>query len=478
MERPIKHMRYEEFRVIADKVKEQGLKIGAMFCFGEPLADKNIFEKIRYGREIGVMTNYLGLNTNCSVLHPDMYDDILETTNNITLSFVNTGDKFEELTGLDWCWTYRNAVDFIKYRDKHKPEYQIQIGCNEVKGFDRERVKLAFKRFNVEWATDAEITWGEKVITGAIDRSIMHNAWSCDGHNGAMQIKSNGDLCFCAYDVIRSETKYGNIFEDTWEEIEASFKRLWRRPSSFCLRCDFWWNYFQMVAGGWRRGDHIDASWQLAYSDEIDQFWEDQHQQKNRRYVTSYKGKEIWKFLELKPYIKKNKKVLNIGVGMGRGSKDLNKKGLKVWGLDLSVTALEKGATEGWLNGGFTNPHDICPEYFDLAISHLVTQHTNDYNLHDQLKHVLRGLKPNGVLAIQFASPVAKIGTRIKYEESLEHQREGTVRRYPEHMFRVVEQAGGTVIHDCKSVTWDDTVVTGSCTWHGFHIIKNPTREK
>ncbi len=265
MERPVKFMAYEEFRVIADKVKDVGLKIGAMFCFGEPLADRNLFEKIQYGNEIGIMTSYLGLNTNCTYLTSDIYDDILETTNNITLSFVNTGEEFEKLTGLDWCMTYRNAVDFIKYRDQHKPEYLIQIGCNIVTGGDYEKVKLAFKNYNIAWARDAELFWGGRFNTGIIDRPIGNHQWKCDAHQGAMQIKANGDCCFCAYDVIRSETKFANIFEDDWETIDTNFKQLWRQPSSFCLRCEYWWNYWQMVAGGWKRGDNIDHSWQKPY---------------------------------------------------------------------------------------------------------------------------------------------------------------------------------------------------------------------
>jgi hypothetical protein len=265
MERPVELMNVDQFRIVADKVKVRGLQIGAVFCFGEPLADKQLFEKIRYGRSIDVMTHYLGLNTNCTFLTPEKFQDIIDCTSNITLSFPNTGTAFEDLTKLDWQKCYGNALAFIRYRDEHRPSFKIQIGCNDVAGHNRPAVAKAFAGLRVDWARDAEIQWGAKVITGVIDRSIMYHGWRCDGHKGAMQVKPNGDCCFCAYDVIKSETKFANIFEDDWETIEKNFKTAWIEPQALCQRCEYWWNYWQMVEGGWRRGPHIDISWQKEY---------------------------------------------------------------------------------------------------------------------------------------------------------------------------------------------------------------------
>ena len=267
MERPVEQMTLEQFKFVADKVKERGLKIGAMFCFGEPLSDVGLFKKIRYGKGIGVMTPYLGLNTNCTFLTGGKYFDIIESCNNITLSFVNTETEFEKLTGLDWSVCYTNAIKFIEWRDIHRPNFNIQIGCNDVTGHNRDRVKAAFDGYNVNWARDAEVKWREKVITGVVDRCVMYHHWKCDGLNGALQIKPNGDCCFCGFDVVKSETKFANIFTNTWDEIEANFKEAWKKPQALCLRCDMWNNYWQMVDGGWKKGPHIDDSWQEEYID-------------------------------------------------------------------------------------------------------------------------------------------------------------------------------------------------------------------
>jgi len=266
MKREKEVMTLSQFKFVADKVKERGIPIGAMFCFGEPLSDPGLFDKIRYGKEIGVLTGYLGLNTNVSLLGRDKWDDILSCLNNITLSFFNIGPDFERLTGgLSYDQCYRNAIEFIKYRDEHNPRFKIEIGVNDVAGHNRDNVRKVFDGYDVNWARDAEIKWGGKVIVGPIDRSIMYHSWKCDGLKGALQIKPNGDCCFCAYDVIESETKFANIFEDDWDTIEKNFKAKWESGASLCLRCDFWHNYHQMIEGGWVRGPHVDDSWQKRY---------------------------------------------------------------------------------------------------------------------------------------------------------------------------------------------------------------------
>jgi SAM-dependent methyltransferase len=467
MERPVKLMSLFDFQLVADKVKARGLEIGAVFCFGEPLADKQLFKKIRYGREIGVLTSYLGINTNCTFLTPEKYGEILETTGNMTLSFPNTHDEFERLTGLSWDKCYGNAVDFIRYRDKHKPGFMIQIGCNDVTGHDRARVRKAFKGFRVGWARDAEIKWGDKVITGVIDRSIMYHKWRCDGHKGALQVKPNGDCCFCAYDVIRSETKFANIFEDDWDTIEKNFKALWREPSSLCLRCEYWWNYFQMVKGGWKRGAHIDSSWQGNYMTDIREFWREKHEAGDKRYLSGYSGKNTWRYLELKGHVQAASCVLNVGVGTGRCTRDLAELGKEVHALDITQGALDGVA--GAIECGYLKPADLPDSRFDLVISHLVAQHMNDVDLMDQVKHVLRSLVPGGCFAIQFASPVDP----VPYSETLSQQRAGTVRRTPEHMLRLIETMGGKVVRRCKWVFYDpaeNPTVTDRLAWNGFHV--------
>jgi len=464
MERPVSWMSQETFRAIADKVKAANLKIGAMFCFGEPLADRDIFNKIRYGRSINVMTPYLGLNTNASMLTPHKFDDILETCTNITLSFVTTGEDFERLTGLIWQQCYDNALAFIAYRNKHKPAFQIEIGCNDVTGHDRRRVQAAFDGHRVQWARDAEIHWGGKTITGVIDRSIMYRNWVCDGYKGALQVKPNGDCCFCAYDVIRSETKFANILTDTWEEIETGFKTLWRRPSSLCLRCDFWWNYHQMVAGGWQRGPHIDSSWQQAYGAAMHEFWQEQHETGAKRYLTGSRLSGVLKFHQLSDRLIRGHHVLNIGVGTGACTRDLKRLTGAVSVLDIVESAVTSVADV--TECGYTEPEALPDKTFEFALCHLVAQHMTDIDLYGLLKHAIRSLNSVGLLSIQYAAPP---GPEV-YAEDIGRQKRGLVRRTAEHFERLVTAAGGEVVKRVPPRRHDPTKATDDNVWHCCHI--------
>ena len=468
MERPVEYMTIDSFKKVVAKVLERpGLKIGAMFCFGEPLSDATLFEKIRIARDAGVLTSYIGLNTNCSLLTPNKYDDILLTCSNITLSFVNTGEEFEQLTKLNWDTCYNNAITFINYRDKHNPNFQIEIGCNDVSGHNRAKVKAAFAGYGVDWARDAEIQWGNKVITGVIDRSIMYHHWQCDGYKGAMQIKPNGDCCFCAYDVIRNETKFANIFDNSWDEIEANFKNLWQEPSSLCLRCDFWWNYHQMVSGGWCKGEHIDDSWQEAYGTGIAQFWQEQHGDNNTRYLSNCHGKNIWKYLQVNP--RRDQCILNIGVGTGRCTKDLLHIGAIPYALDISEIALAR--VKGIVADTYSHPNELPDGAFDLSIAHLVVQHMNDIDLIMLLKNVLRSLKSGCIFAIQYASNTVD----KPYSETLNEQRRGLVRRDQQHMERLIKICGGEVVKHIPTRTFDPERATDDACWNGVHVKKAPT---
>ena len=260
-------MTLENFKIIADKVKANGAKIGAMFCFGEPLMDKGLFKKFKYAMEIDVLTkNHVGLNTNVTFLTSKKFDDILKYTPNIVLSFFNVGKEYERLTGgLNWKQNYKNATDFIKYRDKHKPDYPIFIGTNKIKDNSFDAVRDAFKDYNVIYTTDAEILWGGSIITGVLNRMILFNDWRCDGYKGAMHIKWNGNCEFCAYDIVGTpnggESSFGNIFTDSWEELSNKFKTTFKNRCSLCKRCEYWYHCKDLMNNDYKRPNPLPNDW-------------------------------------------------------------------------------------------------------------------------------------------------------------------------------------------------------------------------
>jgi len=260
-------MTMDTFRAVLERVRERPwLRIEAMFCFGEPLLDPTLFDKYAAAREAGLIrTDHCGLNTNVSGLTPDKYEPLLRQTPNVTLSFFNVGKEYERMTGLSWQRSYDNARKFIKYRDVHKPEYQVLIGVNTVAGHDLPAVMKAFAGKNVTFVQDAEIRWGGSLVTGVLDRSIMYPWWRCDGCKGALQVKWNGDCEFCAYDIrgtpAGGETLFGNLLTDGWERLEESFRAKWRSCCSLCARCDYWHRATAVFVNAMRRPDPIPRDW-------------------------------------------------------------------------------------------------------------------------------------------------------------------------------------------------------------------------
>jgi hypothetical protein len=267
-EKPRGIMTFDTFMLIADKLKTRGVPIGAMFCFGEPFIDPSLLQKCEYANLIKAYTpNHIGFNTNVSLIKPEHYEGIMKNTSNITLSFYNVGKEYNRLTGnLDWETCYNIAIDMIKYRDKYYPKFEIFIGTNKIDGFNQSEVQKAFEGYNVRWAHDANIKYGKRrMLTGVIDRTIMYNWWTCDGHKGAIQIKWNGDCEYCAYDIIGDskggKTRFANILTDSWVDIEAKFKAKWKSGSDLCKQCDYWHRYNAIKENNCKRPNPLPKDW-------------------------------------------------------------------------------------------------------------------------------------------------------------------------------------------------------------------------
>jgi hypothetical protein len=260
-------MSLETFKTITAKLKEHNCLIRGMYTTGNPLLDPTLFEKYAFARKNKAMAAYVSLNTTTSLLKWDVefHRKILDNTDNITLSFFNVDAEFERLTGLKWGECYSNAIKFIETRDRYKPDYRIFIGCNPVDGSNLKKVKHAFKDFKVAYAVDAELRWAGKVITGVVDRAIMHPFFRCDGHLGCLEIKWNGNIEACSYDF-KEETLYANILRDDWETIRETFFKRWKQPFSLCARCDYWNKYWRVKKNRFRDVDFNE--WQKPFLDE------------------------------------------------------------------------------------------------------------------------------------------------------------------------------------------------------------------
>jgi sulfatase maturation enzyme AslB (radical SAM superfamily) len=238
-------MDLETFEEIALILNDYDVKIRGMYTTGEPLLDPTLFEKYRVGRDLGVMAPWVSLNTNVSLLTPEKWQPLLDHTDNIALSFWNVGKHYDALTGLSWMRSYNNAIEFIKYRDRVRPDYRILISCNTVRGSNLAAVQHAFQHYDVTYEIDAALRWDGAYIEGPIDRAIMHPTFKCDGHEGVLMIKWNGDIEACSYDFTM-ETRYANILHDAWSDIADTFRHYWNAPFPLCRRCDYFHLYWKV----------------------------------------------------------------------------------------------------------------------------------------------------------------------------------------------------------------------------------------
>lgn len=207
----------------------------------------------------------------------------------------------------------------------------------------------------------------------------------------------------------------------------------------------------------------------------LKRFWEQQQEgythSQETRYITGSKQKAIWDFLDIQNKLEQEQlKVLNIGVGTGRDTKELFERNIDVSVLDISPLALkrvESYTTKRYLSEKIKELPNDC---FDIAVSHLVTQHLSDGDLIIQMKHVLGSLKTDGLFVIQFA------WSKDVNDKSLISQKEGECSRDVEHMTTLIHKTGGIVIKQVPFVVYKDIVWAGKkrdVYWYGLHVQKD-----
>jgi len=198
----------------------------------------------------------------------------------------------------------------------------------------------------------------------------------------------------------------------------------------------------------------------------INDWWEANHKEEEPFLLSGTSGKDVWRVLDIQHIINANKKILNIGVGLGHCTRELNRIGAKIHALDISSIALKR--VENYVEHAWfpSQLPDLPKNYYDLAISHLVAQHMSDADLLYQIEYVVKSLKPGGFFAIQIAFPKQKDYQLI---ESFDTQKWGGVLRSLKHIHDLVEKAGGKTVWVDKIGDFPDFEVG----WYGLHIVRN-----
>lgn len=188
-------------------------------------------------------------------------------------------------------------------------------------------------------------------------------------------------------------------------------------------------------------------------AESIHQWWDRAHETDHAYWLSGTAGAEVWHRLDVIDRLGPDAQVLNIGVGLGRCTRALWLRRCNVSVLDISPVALARvdDIATGYLADDLAS---LPANRFDVALSHLVSQHMRDADLQDQIQHVVRSLKPGGVFAMQYATH--RHGVAPDQPQSTDMAKGGSICRTEEGLAALVERAGGRVVrsitreaHDC-----------------------------
>lgn len=207
----------------------------------------------------------------------------------------------------------------------------------------------------------------------------------------------------------------------------------------------------------------------------IKEFWETAHKTNKELWLTGSYLQQVWQPMMILNRISPGLKVLNIGVGLGRDTRELYNREVIVDVLDISETALERVKLITRNRFLSSNISELPINEYDIAVSHLVSQHMNDDDLIEQIKYVVRSLNPNGIFAMQFAfiddTPEAKKQLEIVYNnvKDIPNDHKG-------HMFRSLSKMKEIIETLCDgTISWVSDIRTYPSTpikWYYIHIKK------
>jgi len=203
--------------------------------------------------------------------------------------------------------------------------------------------------------------------------------------------------------------------------------------------------------------------------------WVRFHKEGNRDALTGTSFKHMVSFYGLKGMLFKGMDVLEIGIGLGLCAKGFYEMGCNVYASDICKEAFNR--IEKYIKGSFLcgEMEKLPSDFFDLAISHLVTQHMSEVGILRQFPEVIRSLKTDGVFCVQFAfSDIPNennkketiVGTPGDNKVSMLG---GRMVRTPDYARQLIDRCGGKVIYT-SDMTRFPKYKSG---WYYMRVVKS-----
>lgn len=188
---------------------------------------------------------------------------------------------------------------------------------------------------------------------------------------------------------------------------------------------------------------------------DLREFWEEAHRQRSIRWLTGSHPVEVINRLDVHSEIDQvDAHILDVGVGNGVMARYLFNQKIKVSVLDVSFLALER--VKGIVQDVYSDPARLPDEEFSLVMHHLVAQHMCDESLGHQVFHLVRSLRNDGIVAMQFRAPLG-LNLSQSRDALVSAQAKGAILRRPEDLERLVCESGARVLDITPHEKWTDS---------------------
>lgn len=261
MQREKKHMTFDEFIVIFNKIKKYAKNI-TLYQMGEPLLNKDLFKMIKVCQEHNVKTN---IATNAMLI--DKYLDEILTSGLASIKIAldgmdkQTHEKYR--VGSDFDKIISNIKLLKNERDKRglkQPSIIIQTLVNkynqnqlpELAEFTKTYAdKFLCKKMHLGRSHELEkanqhfeTTLDNYKRKNVKDESMYYkNMVICPQFNNIV-ILSNGHMVACCFDY-DGQVSYGNLLKESYAKALRSphrkqfLKDYFKRKNNLCEQCDF-----------------------------------------------------------------------------------------------------------------------------------------------------------------------------------------------------------------------------------------------
>ncbi|RMF92365.1 MAG: radical SAM protein [Candidatus Schekmanbacteria bacterium] len=223
-------MDMELFKKIIDECVRYPMKRISPYLMNEPLADKDICEKIAYITKVKKEPTYTKINTNATFLDEEMARKILDSgLDRISISFHGiTKETYEKsMKGLNFEKNLRNVERFVELKNKgnyKKPRIRITMVHTNLNDKELDKIREFWRNRGLKINVHAL----ENRTSNAVERNSLNiKKWKrlskCVRLMEQAYILYNGDVLLCCVDWERS-TVLGNLKKHSLYEVWNSEK--------------------------------------------------------------------------------------------------------------------------------------------------------------------------------------------------------------------------------------------------------------